>query len=113
MVVGGTGRGGDPATKKGQMVVGGRGRGRVGSTPELPRVVIKERCEQNGGNNGKGKEPTIGKGKEPVIAKAKVPIPWFGGAGTIAPSLGLQTHRFMDSSSFMDKCYGISGTTTT
>ncbi|KAG5536190.1 hypothetical protein RHGRI_023844 [Rhododendron griersonianum] len=75
MVVGRTSRGGDPAAKKGQMVVGGRGRGRGGSTPALSGVDIKERCEQNGGNIGKGKEPTIGKGKEPVIAKANVPIP--------------------------------------
>ncbi|KAG5529225.1 hypothetical protein RHGRI_029802 [Rhododendron griersonianum] len=88
----GTGRGGDPAPNKGQVVVGGRGRGRGrgGSTPALPRVVIKERCQQNGGNNGICEQPTIGKGKAPVIAKAKVPIPRFGGAETVAPRV---THR--------------------
>ncbi|KAG5531620.1 hypothetical protein RHGRI_026289 [Rhododendron griersonianum] len=91
MVVGGTGRGGDPAPNKGQVVIGGRGRGRGkgGSTPALPGVLIKERCEQQGGKNGKCKEPNIGKGKEPVIAKPKVPIPRFGGAGTVAPRIGL------------------------
>ncbi|KAI8571298.1 hypothetical protein RHMOL_Rhmol01G0108600 [Rhododendron molle] len=86
MVVGGTGRGGDPAPNKGQVVIGGRGRG--GSTPALPEVIIKERCE-HGGKNGKCKEPNIGKGKEPVLAKPKVPIPRFGGAGTVAPKIGL------------------------
>ncbi|KAG5540630.1 hypothetical protein RHGRI_020751 [Rhododendron griersonianum] len=91
MVVGGTSRGCDPAPNKGQMVVEGRGggRGRGGSTPALPGVVIKERCQQNGGHNGKCQEPTIGKGKAPVIAKAKVPIPRFGSAGTVAPRVGL------------------------
>ncbi|KAG5552639.1 hypothetical protein RHGRI_010659 [Rhododendron griersonianum] len=91
MVIGGTGRGGDHAPNKGQMVVGGRGRGRRrgGSTPALPGVVIKERCQQNGGNNGICQQPTIGKGKAPVIAKAKVPIPRFGGAEIVAPRVGL------------------------
>ncbi|KAG5562740.1 hypothetical protein RHGRI_005463 [Rhododendron griersonianum] len=93
MVIGGTGRGGDPAPNKGQVVVGGRGRGRGrgrgGSTPALPGVVIKERCQQNGGNNGICQQPTIGKGKAPIIAKAKVPIPRFGGAEIVAPRVGL------------------------
>ncbi|KAI8539131.1 hypothetical protein RHMOL_Rhmol09G0157200 [Rhododendron molle] len=73
MVVEGTGKGGNPTPNKGQVVVGGRGggKGRGGSTPALPGVVIKERCEQHGGNNGKCKEPTIGKGKEPSYCKSQ------------------------------------------
>ncbi|XP_058217476.1 uncharacterized protein LOC131328558 [Rhododendron vialii] len=86
MVVGGTGRGGDPASKYDTIAPRGRGRGRGGTTaPPLLGIVIRETNPNTRVDIGTNKGVNRGKGKQPIVCRGKAPITRFGGA----PRVGL------------------------
>ncbi|KAG5560856.1 hypothetical protein RHGRI_004015 [Rhododendron griersonianum] len=85
MVVGGTGRGGDPASKYGIIAPRGRGRGRGGTTAPLPGIVIRETNPNTRVDIGTDKGVNCGKGKQPIVCRGKAPTTRFGGA----PRVGL------------------------
>ncbi|KAG5531892.1 hypothetical protein RHGRI_026488 [Rhododendron griersonianum] len=90
MVVGGTGRGGDPAPMYGTIAPRGRGRGRgrgATTAPPLPGIVIREPNPNTGVDIGTDKGVNYGKGKQPIVFRGKAPITRFGGA----PRVGLPT----------------------
>ncbi|KAG5542934.1 hypothetical protein RHGRI_015881 [Rhododendron griersonianum] len=86
MVVGGTRRGGDPASMYGTIAPRGRGRGRGATTaPPLPGIVIREPNPNTRVDIGTDKGVDCGKGKQPIVLRGKAPITRFGGA----PRVGL------------------------
>ncbi|KAG5543759.1 hypothetical protein RHGRI_016497 [Rhododendron griersonianum] len=86
MVVGGTGRGGDPASMYGTIAPRSRGRGRGATTaPPLPGIVIREPNPNTRVDIGTDKGVNCVKGKQPIVLRGKAPITRFGGA----PRVGL------------------------
>ncbi|XP_058219477.1 uncharacterized protein LOC131330023 isoform X2 [Rhododendron vialii] len=85
MVVGGTGRGGDPASKHGTIAPRGKGRGRGGTSAPLHGVMIRETNPNTRTHVGRDKGVNCGKGKQPIVYRGKSPTTRFGGA----PMVGL------------------------
>ncbi|KAI8557039.1 hypothetical protein RHMOL_Rhmol05G0303300 [Rhododendron molle] len=90
MVVGGTGRGGDPASKSVTIAPIGRGRGRgrgrgATTAPPLPGIVIREPSPNIRVDIGTVEGVNCGKGKQPIVFRGKSPITRFEGA----PRVGL------------------------